>query len=75
MRRAWSTESLEKNYSAGRIVTSAPTPYAHGSKYVPSDTHPPRQVPAVSKRLDRHLPLAFYQKRGRDRRLIEPHGS
>jgi hypothetical protein len=47
MKHRKATESLQNNYSAGGIVPAMPTPYAHGSKYVPSDTQPPRQVPVV----------------------------
>jgi len=47
--RATTTESLRTIYSAGGIVQTIRTAYAHGSKYVPSDTHPPRQVPEVRK--------------------------
>src|SRR5438477_9671688 len=43
--RATPTESLRTIYSAGGIVQTIRTAYAHRSKYVPSDTHPPRQVP------------------------------
>jgi hypothetical protein len=54
------TESLATNYSAGGIVQIAPPAYAHGSKLC-SLRYPPLQASAGRpKRLDRHLPLAFF---------------
>src|SRR5207253_9080712 len=43
------TESLRWNYSASGIVQFLRTAYSQRSKYVPSDTHPPRQVPVARK--------------------------
>ena len=51
-RRERATETLANNYSTGGIVPAALSPYSRNSKYGPSDTHPPRQVPGRLNRLD-----------------------
>lgn len=60
------------NYSAGGIVQSLRPPYARGSKHVPSDTHPTRQVPVAPKGWIRHLPLAILRGMAEIRRI--PYG-